>query len=453
MSVVGLLGANVLMLLTGVGVLSGLGLTTTLDELRRRIGSAYLAGISATGIVSATLVVAHVPVSPIVLGAETVVSLGLGASRFRPRREHRTDRVLRDPFDRALSRSLAASLVLFGIAMTVAASSTPLIKYDGWAIWGMKAHALSAFGWARPEIFASHAYSYSHTDYPLLAPTIESLGIQAAGGFDSRLVVLQCVLIGFAGVVAAWSMLADCARPRLLWPTLAAICVAPSLFRQLESGYADMPLAFFVAAGLLASARWLLDHDRSWLALATLFFSAAVLTKNEGLLFVAASYVGLCAVSRGGRRELLLSAAVISAVLAPWRAYTSIHHLRSTDFRLSRSLDPDWIAHHSGRGVEALWSLISYALSPGRFGLLVPLGLLAAAAAFSGGNRRIGVLSLSFATVSLLGLAWIYLISWIPLREYLNQSGDRVVASIVVGIAALAPLAADTTVTTSETVT
>ncbi len=101
-------------------------------------------------------------------------------------------------------------------------------------------------------------------------------------------------------------------RPTVLLAFIAAIATAPAFFGQLSTGYADVPVAMFVAAGVVAAARWLLDEEGAWLALATLFLAAATLTKNEGLLFAGATYVGLFVAASDRRRTVALSALAVA---------------------------------------------------------------------------------------------------------------------------------------------
>src|SRR5262249_12143178 len=143
--------------------------------------------------------------------------------------------------------------------------------YDSWALWGMKGKALTELGWADPALFASKALSNLNLGYPILLPSLEAVVSRAMGGFDSRTIHLQFLLFGVAASAAFWGLLRDRVPPWLLWPWLLALAAAPALTEQLLTAYADVPLACFLGAGLLAGARWLDDRRPQTLALATLF--------------------------------------------------------------------------------------------------------------------------------------------------------------------------------------
>ena len=434
-----LVAENVLIFVLGLGLLPGLGLTPTVARLRSIWPVAYLGGLALVGIVAATLAVLSVPFPPIALVVGAAVSVALGAFRIK-RFPAATSPRINTRIDRAVAGVLAPVLTLSVVWATLAYGAQPLRDWDGWAIWGLKAQAIAALGSSSHVVLTSSAYDFSHLEYPLLVPALEALGIRSAGGYESRLVVLQCVLIGVAGLLAIWGLLRDRVRPAVLWPFLAAIAFAPTVFTQLASGYADMTMAFFLACGLLAGGRWLLDPERSWLVFASLFFTAVALSKDEGVLFVAAAYVGLVAAARGRRAHALLSAAAVVCALLPWRVFLAVHHLSTSDFHFSKSFDPSWVGSRIDRAPTAASALVWHSVDPRQYALLLPLGVAALAVSFGSRARALAVFGGVFALLSLIGLVWIFVISWIPLDQYLGQTEGRITAGVVLGCAALAPL-------------
>ena len=81
-------------------------------------------------------------------------------------------------------------------------------------------------------------------------------------------------------------------------------------------------------------------------------------------------------------------------------------------------------------------------LDPQHWGLLVPIFVLLLVAALLTGARALPFFALAWTLVAWLGLSWIYVISRFEYSSYLDSTKERVVASIVVGSAALAPLLA-----------
>ena len=185
-------------------------------------------------------------------------------------------------------------------------------------------------------------------------------------------------------------------------------------------------MAFFLACGLLAAARWLLEPERSWLVLASMFFAAA--------------YVGLVVVARGRRMPTLLSAAAVGCALLPWRVFVAVNGLTTSDFHFSKSFDPSWVGSHIDRAPTAAVALAHHSLDMNRYALLVPLGAAALVVAFFSKARALAVFGAVFAALSISGLLWTYVISWIPLGQYLSQTQDRISAGLILACAALAPL-------------
>ena len=94
---------------------------------------------------------------------------------------------------------------------------------------------------------------------------------------------------------------------------------------------------------------------------------------------------------------------------------------------------------HPGIGPAALHGLLARALDVHQWPFLLPLFLLAVVAA---AGSRLAVFAWAWCVVSLLALAWVYVVSPYEWSNYLAFSGDRVIDSVLVGAAALTPLLA-----------
>jgi hypothetical protein len=413
----GLLGANALMLVAGVGLVGF-----------RRIAVAYLAGLALCGILAAELAVVGVAYGWTLLGLTAAISAG-----YRVRRLRRATGGMR--FTRPSLAALGGLALLAALLVRAwpAFRVRPLDAYDGWAMWAMKGHALQLYGWADPKLFANASISYLHLDYPLYLPALEAVAYRSIGGFDPQLVHVQFLLLLVAAVAALAWVVRGLAPVWLVWATVVAVVAAPNVLLRLGTAYADIPLALFVAVGLAAVVRWLLTRERFLLELATLLFAAAALTKNEGLLFVGAAYLALLVADRRRWRPLLVSALAVEALLLPWQVYLEVEGIKS-DSVFAAGLRLGDI--HPGVGPIALRRLVTEALSVSHWALLVPLFLGALVLA----RGRVAVFAWVWALVSLAALTWIYVSSSAEYSEYLDSSADRVVSSLVVGAAALVPL-------------
>ncbi len=250
-------------------------------------------------------------------------------------------------------------------------------------------------------------------------------------------------MLGFAGLLAVFAIYRDRVRPAILMPLIVAVAAAPVFFVQLATAYADVPLAIFVASGAAAATRWLVDRHTAWLALAVVFFAAATLTKNEGLLYTVAALIGLMVVARGRRFHVVAAAVVLGLVALPWRLHVradSIGRGGSGDYDLGRPVGSGSIDDRLSRAAEAARGLLGYVTETGRVGILLPLAVALAVVAVIVGRRDVGGFVLIFVTVALAGLTWVYTISPLELEGYLRLSADRVTTGVVLGAAATVPM-------------
>ena len=212
----------------GLGVLGLLGAARSRRELLRMAPIAPLAGMAWIGIVAATAATAGLPFGIPGLIVVTVLTCSAGAYlALRATGPARAPAV--EPL-RAAGRGRVAEIGLTvggGLVLLVVCGYAlaaywfkPLVEYDGWAMWGMKAKALALLG-GDADVLASPAYSRLHLEYPLLLPALHALPIEVADSFSSNLVVLSCVAVALAALLALWGILRDLARPALLLPGLA----------------------------------------------------------------------------------------------------------------------------------------------------------------------------------------------------------------------------------------
>jgi hypothetical protein len=434
--VAGLLGANALIFCTGLGLLPWLGVARSWRQLVARGGLAYLCGLVAVGILAAHLALVHVTFGWLALALVASVSVVSGAWHLRGSERP----VWTRPHWPALAA--AAGLAALLAEYTRAFAVSPLNRYDAWAIWALKGHALYAFGWADPAVFAGNEYRFANLDYPLLLPSLEAVDFRAMGAFDTRLLHLQFLLVLVAALAALGTVLAGRVHPLLLWTLLGAVALAPAVFDQLLTAYADLPLALVFAVGVAAAGRWLLTDERWALGVATLCFAGALLTKNEGTLFVAAAFAGLFAAAYTRWRALAVALAVDIVLLVPWKLYVRVHDLRDINYSLTDTFDVHHISGRAGVGPIAFRTLGGEMVAPGQWGLLAPIFVAALVVAWVRGARSLALFGAVTVLLSWLGLSWIYVITHYEYSSYLDSTKSRVVASVVLAAAALIPLLA-----------
>jgi hypothetical protein len=441
-SLAGLLFANALYLVIGAALLPLLRIARTRSELYARLGLAYMLGVAATGALSAHLALLHVPVGRaelVVLAVLLVVPAWRVVRRFP---EQPSD-TLSLGGERVGLASRVLGITAFVVALVLLAhaerafSVRPLVEWDGWAIWAMKARALYDFGGVGHGVFTTQPYA--PLQHPLLLPALEATGFRSLGAFDGTLIHVQLALLAFGFAAALWTLLRERAPAALAGAAILAIVAADSTLRQLASNLADIPLAFFVALGVVALARALLEDGSGLLPVAAVMLGAATLTKPEGLLFATAALVPFVLIAR--TRSSLLTAVTVALILLPWRIFVAVHGLENREYSWGDALDPSYLADHSARARPALAGVWHQVWSSG-WGLLVPLALIAFAATLLARRWRLAGFAAAWALLSFGGMVLVFWISVVPVELMLKWAAYRTVASLVIGAAALAPLLA-----------
>jgi len=228
----------------------------------------------------------------------------------------------------------------------------PVIEWDAFAIWQLKAEVLAVQPLhPTPSYFSDVALSYSHLRYPVLAPMV-CAGMHAMTG---RLDDLgkTIALLWYPGTLGA----VYCAVRRIngktaaLTATALLACVEP-FCRYGGSGTAETAITAFYACSILCILRWQETEDWGYAILAAIFSAWMAWTKNEGLALAAVNAVVMAMMGPRGKRGKSLAAAgmlaaVVGAIYLPWIVYT--WGLPRTDEDYAGRLNPHEILSNLGR--------------------------------------------------------------------------------------------------------
>jgi hypothetical protein len=433
--ILALVAANVLMLAVGVGLLPALRLAGSRRELVTKAPLGYAVGLATTGIVAATLALVGVGVGPIALPLMAVASLAYGLRAVRGPSSPARRWQLRD----VAPLAVLAVVGVYLAAMSRAFAVIPIVASDGWAIWGTRARALYELGTANAAPFTSSAYPA--LQHPLWLPAIEAVDARFMGRYDVALVDLQLLGLAIAFAGGAWVLLRDHAPPLLLAASLLAIVTTPMYYNQLQSNFADVPVAMFVALGVASLAAWLRSPEPGLLAAGALFLGAGALTKNEGELFALTAYVAAGAVCVRSRwRALGLAALGTLAIDLPWRIWIQVNHIQIEEYSISNAFDPGYLSDHANRVGPSARELVVQLGRPASFSYVCILALVGIAGALVLRRLRLALFAASWLVLSFAGLLMIYWISTNPLSGNLFNSSYRTIVSLVLGGALLAPV-------------
>jgi len=333
-------------------------------------------------------------------------------------------------------------LVYAGLALAIVrlAAVSNLFAWDGWAIWAAKANALYHDGDVWSPVFREPEYVLQHLEYPVLMPSLEALSAEALGRFDPNLIDIEASIVLVAYGLAIWGVL------RLLIPRGAAAAVALGLTGSAPltvnavANYADTVVAVFTALGLLMVLVWLARDGTAWLAVGTLFLAACALTKSEGLLFaVAAILSALALASRFGRSRRLAAVSGVMCLFpaAAWSVVDRVNGPGADNVDLGRILQPAAFMDRFLRAVDSMATELAVDWPVAT--LAVTVALLAAA---STRTWRPAAFMLLWIGLALGGLVLVYAVSTNPIDWHLATSADRVIFSIALGGATMAPVVA-----------
>ncbi|HSD01615.1 MAG TPA: hypothetical protein VLB81_04560 [Gaiellales bacterium] len=436
----GLAVANLCFLAAGAGIGRALGLWRSPRELVAVLAPVYLIGVAASGIAASWALVAGLDLArwQVVAGCALLAAAGLLPAR--------AGGPVLPPWPRTqapIVRALQAAVGLVVVLLLVDAALRPLAEWDAWAMWTMKAKAITLLGGLDAGVFAGVPYHHLHLDYPLLLPAVEAIGFRFMGAIDTQVIHLQAALLTAALLVSLPRLLAGRVPAAVAWGSALLIGVAPSLIDQAGAGLADAPLAVFFAMAAVCAWRWLAEGRRELLLLTALFAAAVLATKREGTPFVAVLFlVVIVAAGRGRRREAAAAGVAALATAIPWQLWLHANGVDTSNGEIpyAKVVDPGYLAGRLGRIPTGAGSLVWHALQPGAWLVIVPAAVLAVVLATRGGERRTAVFVAAVACLVLASTVWAYWVGRPSLHYYLQHSARRVVTTPVVLLGAFLPV-------------
>jgi hypothetical protein len=408
------------------------------------VGLSPAVGLAACGLVAALCAMTGLGVGLLSTAVVVVGALAATSLLLRGRRPSRGS-LAPPPAEGLAGRSVElVALVLLG-ALSVAIlrlyAATGLAQWDGWAMWGPKAHALYVEGDVWGPAFRDPAYLMQHQEYPILFPSLEALSADSLGRFDPTLIDIESGVILVAFGWGAWAVLRLVTAPWLAAAVALALTGSVHLIDNGATNYADTAVASFTALGLLCAFVWLSRGATATLVLSAVFFAAAAATKAEGLLFAFAAITSLLATARGfgrARRPVAWFAGVVLVVPAVWAIVDRLNGPGAKNVDRAVFTDPGAMVDAAGRIPEAAWRLLSESWDGWSLACLFVAAAVAAACLV----RlwwHLAFLAL-WGVLALVALVGVYYASVSPIDWLLTTSADRVVFSVVLGLATCAPV-------------
>jgi hypothetical protein len=168
----------------------------------------------------------------------------------------------------------------------IAALSEPMWATDYLAMWGLKGKTIFETGSIPRRLFQDPALSWGRPDHPLLVPLSLAALASLSGGWNDQVLALLFPLCELATILAVWGFLSRRVSPLAGASAAALVSLCFPLYRAVNSGLAEVPLAFALVLASCAFFDVLETGSRS--AMTRLFVASllAAWSKPEGTLFV-----------------------------------------------------------------------------------------------------------------------------------------------------------------------
>jgi hypothetical protein len=348
------------------------------------------------------------------------------------------------------SREKLAAGALIAVALTylliwlATYVSIPVHAPDGWSIWTRKAMVLSHYDGLARAFFNDPSYGFIHQDYPLLLSLLESVYFRFMGVLDTGAInaIFWLLLVSFLGALAYLASLTT--RLRVWGAVVLAVLLAPLVFGQLSTAYADVPMGFFLGLGVLLLVRWTSSADSRELVLAAILLAAAGNLKDEGLVAALVAFVvagSFVAWERRGPALLRLggAAAAVAVALAPWRIWVAVEGI-PRELPLGQGLSPTYLWDRADRVLPSAKALLWEVLKQG--GWLVPATVVVLVVCVRTRTAlRTGATYSLIALLVFCSIVWAFWVIQTPLDWQIAIAANRVVMGVVfVSIAALIDL-------------
>lgn len=380
--------------------------------------------------------------------AITIVSLSLtfiGVARWRTRKLS-----LRGPWPLRWIDIVLTILLCLEIALVFVLTFKHTLGWDGLVIWELKARYAYLNGGALPlEYFSDATRVFSHPEYPLFLPMIETWIYFWIGEPDQYWVKLIFPIFYAIGLLLLAQAGARLSGKRWIGLLAANLFLfIPFLTRfagGVVLGYADLPLAIFYLGAfyfLLVFAR---DNSAGGLSIFVMLWAILPWIKREGMiLWLVLAVCGTFVIWR--RRGVPAAAASLLpglAAIASWQIYLHAMHARAAQDFLP--VTPANFASNFHRAGAICQSLIRALISTGQWNLLWFASVIAfLCLMLRNRNRETWMIVVCTVSPIILYSCTYFFSAWSDYQRHMDSSLPRLLLhvaplSILAIAAALAP--------------
>jgi hypothetical protein len=218
---------------------------------------------------------------------------------------------------------LIAVILLNSALVLIDSFVLPINSWDAIAIWSFKAKIFYSESIRHTSYFTDPTKSYSHPDYPVMIPFIQSYFYMAAGRLDDRLARMLFPSYFIFLLLFIYSAARRGLERKYALFFTALLSSIPCLLSESVSGYVDVPFAFYYFPMVFYLYLWIKEHSAEHIVLSAVFTALTVFAKNEGTAAFVINAAALAVfVGFNRKREYMRRAAYYLAasvvIMLPW---------------------------------------------------------------------------------------------------------------------------------------
>jgi len=213
---------------------------------------------------------------------------------------------------------ILAIVIILDLAIFISISlRRPHGAWDSWAVWNRAARFIYRGGADWQRVFSDEFHWLFHADYPLLVPLTNAWVWDVLNFETTRVPVIQSGIYLFGSALLLFSAL-------FVFRSIGTASLATIVLMGLpdfvgigSNQLADTPLALFIAATAILFCLYSKYQQPQILALAGMTSALAAWTKNEGMIFLVSSLIGLFVISYKNKQAWLLAAWYFGGIVVP----------------------------------------------------------------------------------------------------------------------------------------
>lgn len=265
-----------------------------------------------------------------------------------------------------LSVLILNSIVIFYLAL-----NKPVVNWDAWANWSLRA---KIFFYDRGISFDPNAFQFlgrgGHINYPLHLSILESWVYLVLGVWNDQLVKIIFPVYFVSFILLLYSVFSSITKRYIALLAVLLWSITPFISYHAIGEYADLPGGIFFCAGLIAGWKFITKKQWQYIVLSSILLSQSAWVKNETFIFSIITIVFFIYKYHKSVNNILLIIAPYLFFLSPWLYIKQQFHLGLSNMASTGNLSS------FGFHPEVILTLLEALIRVENFGLLWLISIL-----------------------------------------------------------------------------